>query len=110
VTDFWWKRHDTFPAIQVQLLDAVGVPVNVAGATVKFIMKLDGGVGVVVNAPATIVNGPSGIVSYTPLAADTATAGSYTAEWQITFSGGGKQTFPDPGFNTILITADLDDA
>lgn len=110
MTDFWWKRHDTSPAIQVQLLDSTNSPVNVSGASVKFIMKLDGGVGPIVNAAASIINGASGIVAYTPIAADTATAGSYTAEWQVTFSGGGKQTFPDPGFNTVLITADLDDA
>jgi hypothetical protein len=94
----------------VQLLDSAGAPVNVVGATVKFIMKLDGGIGTAVNATAAIVNGPTGIVSYTPVAADTTSAGSYTAEWQVTFSGGGKQTFPDPGFNSVLITADLDDA
>ena len=91
----------------MQLLDSAGAPVNVTSATVKFVMMAQGGSVPKVNAAGSIVDGPTGIVGYTPIAADTDTAGSYTAEWEIVFSSGAKQTFPDPGYNTVTVTADL---
>lgn len=109
-SDFYWKAHDTAPTIQVQLKDSTGTPVNVTGASVKFIMKSAGGGSPKVNASGAIVDGPTGIVSYTPIGTDTDTAGTYNVEWQITYGGGAKQTFPDPGYNTLTVTADLDDA
>ncbi len=110
MTDFWWKRHDTAPQMQVQLKDSGGVPVDITGATVKFIMKASAGSTPKVNATADIITAASGIVGYTPLATDTDTAGDYSVEWEVTYSSGTKQTFPNPGYNAITVTADLDDA
>ena len=109
-SDFYWKAHDTAPAIRVQLKDSSGANVDVTGGTVKFIMMAVGGGSPKVNATATIVDGPNGIVSYTPISADTDTPGSYTAEWEVTYLSGAKQTFPDPGYNTVTVTADLNNA
>ena len=108
-SDFYWKRHDTAPTIQVQLKDSAGNPVDVTGGTVKFLMKGTGGAPKV-NASGTLVTPASGIVSYTPIAADTDTSGTYSVEWVITFAGGAKQSFPDPGYNSLTVTDDLDDA
>lgn len=107
--DFYWKKHDTSPTIQVQLKDSAGNPVDVTGATVKFIMKGTGAGSPKVNAAGALVTPASGIVSYTPVGTDTDTSGTYNVEWEITFSGGAKQTFPDPGYNTLTVTDDLDD-
>ena len=109
-SDFYWKAHDTAPTIKVQLLDSAQAPVNVTAATVKFIMTVVGGSTPKTAAAGAIVDGPTGIVSYTPTGTDTDTAGIYNAEWEITYSGGSKQTFPDPGYNTVTVTADLNNA
>jgi len=111
MADFYWKRHDTAPQIQVQLLDSKGNPVDVTGASVNFIMITTGGTGSPkVNAGATVIDAPNGIVGYTPIGANTDTAGAYQAEWQVTFLSGNKETFPNPGYDTVTITADLDNA
>lgn len=109
-SDFYWKAHDTAPTIKAQLLDSAGAPVDVTNAAVKFIMMASGGGSPKVNGVGAIVDGPNGIVSYTPISSDTDTPGVYTAEWEVVYLAGGKQTFPDPGYNTVTITADLNNA
>jgi hypothetical protein len=108
---FYWKQHDTAPAIEGQLTDLdLNEPVDVTGATVTFIMKSVNGTIPKVSASATIVDGPTGLVKYAPIAADTDTAGDYLAEWQVVFGDGSKRTFPNPGYRSVTITADLDNA
>lgn len=106
--DFSIKAHDVLPTI-VAALTVDGVPVNLAGATVRFIMKPTGGT-VKVNAPATLVNAAGGIVRYDWAPGDTDTPGSYQAEWEITWPGPKKQTVPTTSYHTIDVLADLDNA
>jgi hypothetical protein len=108
--DFYWKQHDTAPAIISQLTDSASVPVDLTGATVKFHMKAQGAGTLKINAAATVADASSGYVEYQPVTADTDTAGDYQAEWEVVYSSGNKQTFPDPGYLTVTITADLDNA
>ena len=49
-----------------------------------------------------------GNVKYEWQAGDTDTAGNYNAEWEITFSSGDIQTFPNDSYFSIIIAADLD--
>lgn len=103
--DFTIKANDRLPSIQATL------SADLTTATgVKFIMKAATGNTVKVNAAATIVTPASGIVRYDWLAVDTATPGSYLGEWEVTFTGGKKQTFPTLTFHTIDVLADLDGA
>jgi hypothetical protein len=51
---------------------------------------------------ASIISGPSGVMEFTPTTAQTATVGTYVAEFEVTFSDGGILTFP-PGSNYIYI-------
>ena len=117
--DFRMQRHDRLPSIQATLsADLTGA------ASVKFIMRPaigdpeapadwvpDFGVAATVNTTATIVTPASGIVRYDWLAIDTAVAGPYLGQWQVTWTSGSKpQTFPTDTYHTILIRADLDDA
>jgi hypothetical protein len=105
--DFYWKTFDTAPAFLCALSDANG-PINLTGATVLFIMKLYGSSGSTKVASAgTVADALNGIVSYQPVTADTNTAADYSAEWEITYSSGKKQTFPDPGYLLVRVTADL---
>jgi threonine synthase len=110
VADFTIKAHDRLPSIQASLLSA-GVPVDLTTATsVKFILKLENGSTPKVNAAAVVVTAGSGIVRYDWAATDTDTPGSYLAEWEVTWAGGKKQTFPTLTYHTVDVLADLDNA
>lgn len=105
--DFWWKQGDTAPAIAEQLFDGTGAAVNLAGASVKFMMWAPGDATVKVNAAATITDAVTGKVSYTPIAADTNTVGDYLVEWQVTFAGGAVETFPNSDWQKVRIRDDI---
>jgi hypothetical protein len=109
VADFTLKRYDRLPSIQASLTYPGATAVDLTGATVKFIMKLPAG-AVKVNAVAVVVTPASGIVRYDWLAIDTDVAGTYDAEWEVTFTGGKKQTFPTDGYLSVNVVADLDGA
>lgn len=106
--DWTIKQHDRLPSIQATFSSA-GAPVDLTSATaVKFIMRLATGGTPKVNAAAVIATPTAGVVRYDWIAADTDTAGSYVAEWQVTWAGGKQQTFPTLTFHSIEILADLD--
>jgi hypothetical protein len=103
--DFTIKANDRLPSIQATL------SADLTTATgVNFIMKSVQGNTIKVNAAATIVTPASGVVRYDWIAVDTATPGSYQAEWQVTWTGGKKQTFPTLTYHSIDVLADLDGA
>lgn len=111
--DFYWKRNDTAPAIVCVLRNSAGGPFDLTTMTqVKFIMSATVGGSTVIDSTAvTVVGAPTaGTVSYQPMTGDTAAAGTFFAEWEVTLASGNKESFPDPGYLTILITADLDNA
>jgi len=93
---FYLKQNDTRPSYVAQLLQD-GSAVDLAGATVRFHM------GSVVDAPATIVDASTGVVRYDWLATDTAVAGTYNAEFEVTFSDGAVETFPNKDYLQIVI-------
>lgn len=106
MTIFYLKQNDTSPAIRAQLADQNDVPINITGATVKFLMRL-GTASPKVNASATIIDAVSGIVRYDWQAADTDTNGNFSGEFEVTFSGGSVETFPNDGYFSIVITDDI---
>lgn len=108
------KTGDTAPVVNATLTDSSGAAVDLSGATVKFIMATSSTPrSVVVDAAATLVqvgdgsDNSRGKVRYDWLAADTATAGSYVAEFEVTFSDLKVQTFPTQGFVDVTIVDDL---
>jgi hypothetical protein len=100
------KRNDLKPDINATLLDQTGVPIDLTGATVRFIIASSER-GVIVNAPATIVNATQGKVRYTWVSGDTANAGEYRAEFEVTFSDGRKLTVPNDSYISVRILEDL---
>ena len=103
--DFTIKANDRLPSIQATLSADL-----TTATSVKFIMKTITGNTIKVNTTATIVTPASGIVRYDWAAVDTATPGSYQAEWEVTWTGGKKQTFPTLTYHTVDVLADLDGA
>jgi hypothetical protein len=106
------KRGDTAPAVQAPLYadDAATTPLDLAGATVEFVMAKtasEPGTPKLTGA-CTVTDPTAGKVEYGWQAGDTDTAGSYMAEFQITWSDGTIQTLPRSGYLTVTITEDLD--
>ncbi len=102
------KTGDTGPPIESTLLDSVKAPVNLAGASALFKMKRDADGELVVNGTATITDAANGVLEYPWVPSDTAIAGKFKAEWEVTFASGQVQTFPRPGYIIVSITSDLD--
>lgn len=102
---FYIKKDDTASSFKATLQDSAGDPVNLIGASVKFIMAK--GTTVKVNAAATLVDAANGIVRYDWISGDTDTSGFFRAEWQVTDSTSHIQTFPNPGYDEVIITRDL---
>lgn len=108
VTDYVIKTGDRAPNITATCKDGSGNVVDLTGATARFVM-INNETGVVkVAAAATISNPTGGVVTYAWEATDTDTAGLYDGEFEVTFSGGIVQTFPNDRQIVILITPDLD--
>ena len=106
------KRHDTSPPLEVTLA-VDGEPVNLQGSTVRFVMVDAKSRQVVVDAPAQIdqvgngADGSRGFVSYHWRDGDTATAGRFLVEWEVTFPDQKRRTFPNPGYDTVIVEGDL---
>ena len=108
VSTFYIKQGDTVPALEVFLKDAFGAPVNVTGATIKFSMRVKPAGAVKVSSQAaSIVTAGTGRVKYAWVAANTDTADEYEGEFEVTFSNGGIQTFPNDSHISIVVTDDV---
>lgn len=106
MADFTIKRRDTLPPIAATLADADG-PIDLTGATVRFHLRNINGTSTVVDAAATVVSAAAGTVRYDWTVDDTATAGNYVAEWEITFGDGTEMTCPNTGHTSVAIIEDI---
>jgi hypothetical protein len=106
--DFKIKQGDTSPVLTDTFTYTDGSSPNLAGATVKFVMRALTATSTAVNAAATITSNTNpATVSYTFTAQDTAVAGQYVASWLVTFSGGATMTFPTEGYLELLVEENL---
>lgn len=113
--DFSIKVGDTASAVYATLEDAAGDPVDIQGATVRFKMgPLNGGTLVVAANATNAQNGAGtsdgsvGDVVYTWAGtSQLATADWYRAEWEVTYSNGTVQSFPNDGFMLVAVREDL---
>lgn len=104
--NFTTKRNDTRAAIKATLKNTDGTPVNLTGATVQFIMARSNGV-VLINRQAVVQDAPNGMVWFVFEPGETAEAGTFRAEFQVTYLDGRIETFPNIGYITVSILNDL---
>ena len=91
----------------VMLIVRNGAAVDLSGATVRFHMRKLGKGTVVVDGAATVTGAFTGQVRYAWSGSDTASIGTYNGEFEVTYSDGAIETFPNNGFISIEITDDL---
>lgn len=108
MTTYYRKKGDTKPAFSTTLRNGTA-PVDLTTATsVRFLMRASGAASPKVNAVMTVASpATSGVVSYQLVSGDVDTAGKFNLEIEVTWSGGGVQTFPARGYDEMVITSDL---
>jgi len=112
MTDFTIKRNDEEPAIRFQLLDDASNPVDITGfREVRFIMRQRGASSPKIDEDTSgavaVTDAANGIVQYEWKSGDTDTNGRFNAEFEVTYSGGDKETFPNSEFIEIHIPKDI---
>lgn len=98
------KRNDTKDNIKATLSNESG-PVDLTGASVRFLMSRQGVVKV--DKPALIQDAVNGLVWVVFEQGDTSDSGNFNAEFEVTFSDGRIETFPNDGYIMIQIISDL---
>jgi hypothetical protein len=112
MTDFSLKTGDTSPAIKYQLQDDDGNSVGISnfneirfrmrGATEPTLAVDDDTAGAV-----AVTNATEGEVKYEWQSDDTDEWGEYYAEWEVEYSDGTVETFPNDGYIQIEILETL---
>ena len=91
-------RGDTSPALRFALFPGT---VDLTGASVVFVM--DGGA----RLPARIITASPPVVQYDWQPGDTDRAGVRRAEFEVTYSDGSVETFPNAGYLLVSVVEDL---
>ena len=100
------KRGDTRTAIKATLKNPTGIAVDLTNASVKFIMADPYGT-VKINRTAEIQDAPTGIVWFVFEPPETSVAGTYQAEFEVTFGDGRIDTYPNDDYLNVGIISDL---
>tara|TARA_B110000858_G_scaffold11968_1_gene12237 strand:- start:437 stop:760 length:324 start_codon:yes stop_codon:yes gene_type:complete len=100
---FQIKENDTTPSLRAALKNGSGDPVDLIGTTVKFHMRPIGSSTASIDATASVISEPNGIVQYNWVAGDTSDIGSYQAEFEVTYSDGNVETFPNSRYINVEI-------
>lgn len=108
---FYIKQGDTLPLFRTTLKDAAGVGVNLTGSTVKLTLtNIETKALKITEASVSLIDAANGIVEYTWLTADTDTAGTFSAEFEVTTGGGRIHTFPNARVNQLLVVMEAEGA
>ena len=92
---------ETHPVWNVTWTVDGGAALNISGSTITGkLQPIGGGADVTLGGAFAIVSGPAGTFTYTPVAADLATAGTYQLQFKAVF-GDATVEFTDPSVFTI---------
>lgn len=102
------KSGDTRPSLEAQLLDETNTPRNLQTVdTVKFHMKNVNTQEVVVNGAGSVLSESDGKVVYEWKDGDTDTTGQHKAEFEITYTDGETETFPNGEDINVFVERDI---
>lgn len=101
------KRGDQLPILASQLLDPDGVPADLTDCTVVFNMRHDDGRQMVTRGEVEVVNPSLGMVEYFWGPTDTQEVGAHNGEFEVTYPGDLRMTYPNDGYIRIDIDPDL---
>ena len=105
---FYIKQGDTTPALKATLKDGDGNVINLTDASVRFHMRAIDATSSTVDAEGSVVSpATGGVVQYAWASGDTATAGMYSAEFEITYGDGSIETFPNNDYIRVEIIDDI---
>jgi len=112
MSNAYLKQNDTQPTLDVVLTNPAGTPYDPTGGTVKLHVRTIQGL---FERAMTIVDGPTGLVRYTGSVLDwvnpgevVLVPGAWNMECEVTTAGGVIITFPNSGYDVLIVTADLD--
>lgn len=100
-------QNDTLPILRDTLYDPDGKVAILAGATVLFKMRAKGSQVVKISSAAVITDAQAGTVQYVWASGDLDTVGEFEAQWEVTYSGGGVQTYPNDEYIPIIVVDDV---
>ena len=107
MADATMKTGDTWPPLVATLTKGDGSPIDLTTAT-GVTIRMKSPSNAIRTGACTVTNAAQGIVSYTFIAADTATPGTYRLEWDIDFGSGKLQTAPNDDYRELLVVESLD--
>ncbi len=110
---FTIKQHDTRPRFALGLTEVnqttgVTQPVDLTNATSARLCAKDAA-GTVVFASVLAISSTKtdGILTYTPVAGDTAVVDTFRLEVEVTWNDGGIETYPNDGYFSMTVFPDL---
>ena len=105
---FYIKQNDTAPSLEVALKGSNGRARTLDDVSaVKFHMSKESGTNVISNGTCAITNSTKGIVSYSWQIGDTANTGVFNAEFEVQYSNGQIETFPNSSFIKVIVKEEL---
>lgn len=104
-----WKTTDSHDAIRYTALDAHKQPVNLIGATARFLMGKRGDAdSVIINEPAQVADEMAGKLAYELTEIATLEAGTFNAEFHVEWPDGSRKVFPSEGYLAVTVAPSLD--
>lgn len=105
--EFTIKAGDTRPSLVATLRNPDGSSPDLTGATVALVYRRQDCPGAPVERAMTVVSALGARVQYDWVAADTATAGRYRAEIEVTFADANVTTYPNGDYIRLTIYDEL---
>ena len=100
------KRGDTRTAIKATLKTPAGAAADLTGATARFLLADLRGV-LKIDKQIDVLDATEGKVMVVLEATEVDVAGSFRAEFEVTFDDGRVETYPNDGYISIKIIPDL---
>lgn len=102
-TTFYIRQGDRLPLLRAALYDRNGTVDITNAGTILFHMRQQNGTAFVTGTATVHGNAAHGTAEYAWAAGDTATPGTYRAEFECIFNGPKHETFPNTPANEFVV-------